>query len=120
MRLVSILLLILLLVLQCGFYFVALLYQPGISWILVPLATVAFYFYAARQPLVLKPSVLVASAMIGLLLAWPMLAGAISFSNRESFPWLSSLLWGVAYFVLSSALCLGGAALLRRVLARSS
>lgn len=120
MRILPLLSLILLLVIQCGFYVLALLYQAPAMWILAPVVTLAFYIYAARQARILQLGVLIASAAIGLLLSWQMIAGAVGFSTRESFPWLSSLLWGGTYFALSNALCLGGAALLQRVLSRSS
>ena len=111
--------LLLLLAIQSAFYFVALLYQPPIIWLVLPLATAAFYFYSARQTRTLRAGILLASAAIGLLVSWPLIFAALSFSARGGFPGLSSLAWGVGYFLIANALNLAGADLVRRASFRS-
>ncbi len=108
-----------LIVVQAVLYFVSLLYRDAVTFIVLASGVVTFYVYAARQRRSFGPIEVLGSVAIGLIVSGPLLHGAMVFPADESFTWAAAAVWGLTFFALSNALCLGGAFLLRRVIGSS-
>lgn len=108
-----------LIVVQAALYLISLLYRDAAIWIVVACGVILFYAYAARQNRNFDPIEILGSVAIGLVVSGPFLYGAMVFSAKESFPWVAGAVWGLFFFTLSNALCLGGAFLLRRIISPS-
>jgi len=108
---------VLLLMLQLGFYFFALLYRSPVFWVAIPAATTLFYIVSIRGAKNVHFATIAIATCVGLLISWDLLVFALTAPSSRSG---AALLFVMVYFVISIALCFGGAALFRRAFFNSA
>lgn len=105
-----------LIVVQAALYFVSLLYRDAVTFVVLACSVITFYVYAARQRRSFAPIEILGSVAIGLIVSGPLLHSAMVLTANDSLSWAAPAVWGLIFFALSNALCLGGAILLRKVI----
>jgi|GEM_PF-2658823 len=103
---------VLLLMLQSGFYFFALLYRSPFFWIAIPAVTILFYVIAIRSATSAHAATIATAICVGLLISWDLLAFALTASSSHSGA--APLFFAIVYFCISIAFCFGGVALFGR------
>ncbi len=111
MRIFRVSLWVLLVVLQSGFYFLALLYRAPFFWVAIPALTLAFYVIAVRSATSFNLGAIAIATCVGILISWDLMAFALTSSRSDSFV---GLFYAVILFIFSNAFCFGGVALFRR------
>lgn len=102
---------LLLLMLQLGFYFFALLYRSPVFWVAIPAATILFYVISLRGATNVHVATIAIATGVGLLISWDLLVSALTGPSSRSG---AAVFFVIAYFVISIALCFIGVALFRR------
>ena len=108
---------ILLLMIQLGFYFFALLYRSPVFWVAIPAATTLFYVVSIRGATSVHLATIAIATCVGLLVSWDLLAHALTSPSSDSG---AALLLAMVCFFISIALCFGGVALFRRAFFNSA